>query len=246
MEIRKLALHEGAEKGLLTNWIGVTCWLQQLFASSPLILSVSLSCSSVSRHYMVKKLSVEFKELLTAKALGHFMDNIVCRAFSLGPNLPIIKMIQVENAKTASNGAQIEVINCLALEMYEVCTSYQWFSSKLYNGNLKKFVRWLVLLIDRLVINLLVCNCIWTVHRLIGPLMISGAGPPRWLGLPLSRWFRAGSRYRPRFSPIYFSMHSSDVSQGKSENQTHHNSLLPLVFRLCRRARSRLQSKFAP
>ena len=57
---------------------------------------------------MVKKLSVEFKELLTAKALGHFMDSIVCRAFSLGPILPIIKRIQVENAKTASNGSQLE------------------------------------------------------------------------------------------------------------------------------------------
>ena len=59
---------------------------------------------------MVKKLSVEFKELLTAKALGHFMENIVCRAFSLGPILPIIQKIQVDNAKTTSDGTQLEVI----------------------------------------------------------------------------------------------------------------------------------------
>merc|ERR1719431_132003 len=72
-----------------------------------------LKDSNLVRHYMVKKLSVEFKELLTAKALGHFMENIVCRAFSLGPNLPIIKMIQVENAKTTQNGAQLEELDLL-------------------------------------------------------------------------------------------------------------------------------------
>ena len=59
---------------------------------------------------MVKKLSVEFKELLTAKALGHFMDNIVCRAFSLGPILPIIQKIQVDDAKTSEDGLQLEVL----------------------------------------------------------------------------------------------------------------------------------------
>ena len=70
---------------------------------------------------MVKKLSVEFKELLTAKALGHFMDNIVCRAFSLGPNLPIVKMIQIENAKTTQNGSQLEVTTSF------ISSPFDWF-----------------------------------------------------------------------------------------------------------------------
>lgn len=61
------------------------------------------------RRYIIRKLSVEFKELLTTKGAGKIVERITAKDFSLGSGCPIIHSIKLESFQMDGEDKTIQV-----------------------------------------------------------------------------------------------------------------------------------------
>lgn len=61
------------------------------------------------RRYIIRKLSVEFKELLTTKGAGKFVERITAKDFSLGSGCPMIHAIKLLSYNMDSEDKTIQV-----------------------------------------------------------------------------------------------------------------------------------------
>jgi hypothetical protein len=58
-----------------------------------------LKDTSAVRRYIMRKLNVEFKELLTTKTAGRLVERITVRDFSLGSHIPVIHSVYLHSSK---------------------------------------------------------------------------------------------------------------------------------------------------
>jgi hypothetical protein len=59
-----------------------------------------LKDSGSVRHYIIRKMTIEFKELLTTKTIGKMIEKITARDFSLGTGCPILSNLKLETFVT--------------------------------------------------------------------------------------------------------------------------------------------------
>ena len=72
-----------------------------------------LKDSKAVRRYIMRKLNFEFKELLTTKTAGKFIDRITVKDFSVGTNIPIILSMFLNNYKLDETKKTIEEVTLL-------------------------------------------------------------------------------------------------------------------------------------
>jgi hypothetical protein len=82
--------------------------MESLDPSADSIIAFNMLCNflfqelkdtSTVRRYIMRKLNVEFKELLTTKTAGKLVDRITVRDFSLGSHIPVVQSVYLQNYK---------------------------------------------------------------------------------------------------------------------------------------------------
>jgi hypothetical protein len=68
-----------------------------------------LKDSGSVRRYIIRKMTIEFQELLTTKPIGKIIEKITARDFSLGTGCPIIHSLNLESFKTDADKTRIQV-----------------------------------------------------------------------------------------------------------------------------------------
>lgn len=68
-----------------------------------------LKDSGSVRRYIIRKMTIEFKELLTTKQIGKIIERITARDFSLGTGCPIISSLKLEDYKIDKRKLLIQV-----------------------------------------------------------------------------------------------------------------------------------------
>jgi hypothetical protein len=97
------------EQLIATDNCGAISGLNALFQ----FLFQELKDSVTVRNYIIRKMTIEFKELLTTKSIGKIIEKITARDFSLGTGCPVLSSIKLETFKTDRQKASIEEFSIL-------------------------------------------------------------------------------------------------------------------------------------
>ncbi|RNA17385.1 PDZ domain-containing 8 [Brachionus plicatilis] len=65
------------------------------------------------RRYFIRRLSLDFEELLTTKAAGKFIERLSTRDFSLGTSFPVVNSVKVESYKLDSTKKLIDEVSVI-------------------------------------------------------------------------------------------------------------------------------------